>query len=348
MKFSTLSLRSPRLLTLSSAFIVLALGLFITSTTADDGTQSRYTRVLSNGYVEVSNQPFVDSSFSNNPNGWNGNLATGPLGLNLIIREAESVGVTHAYIPVSIEGSSCPIVRTQILLNAPSYRNHRQSDIIILSSSHPVEIVRVANLVPNTRYQYRILARGCNMTAATYKRELVTLNDPTPRYAYTQPKTSAPVVAVPEPAIEPVVIEEEPIMVAPAVFENEQFPTIFEDTPEAAFYDDSYVEETSVIEEESDSRNFFERIGDWIKRIWTKFLNTRDRSSEEADPQDDVFVQDTEPLTEESQPEEESLIERERGVRLPTTARGWVAVILLVVGTAGIIGSFISTRKKAE
>ncbi|HEY1041264.1 MAG TPA: hypothetical protein VGE63_00885 [Candidatus Paceibacterota bacterium] len=366
MKFSTRSLRSPHTLVFSGGLIMLAFGLLITSTTADDGTQSRYTRVLPNGYVEVSHQPFTNSSFNTIISTWDSNPAFGTLGLNLSIREPESVGITHAYIPVSIEGSTCPIVRTQILLNASVYRNHRQSDILILSSSHQAEVVKVENLVPNTRYEYRILARGCNMTAATYKRELTTLKDPTPRYTYTQPKRSSPVIVIPEPAaVEPTIIEPAPVTAEPEVFEDDHLPTFEDLTPlfpeDETYSQDPYLEDP-IITDESHSQNFFERIWAWIKRVWAQFLNTRDRSEVEVsqDVPDDVFVQETEPITEESYQDdavftqetkpivEETAIERERGINLPNTAREWIAVILLIIGTAGIIGSFMSTRKKAE
>lgn len=287
--------------------ILLGLSLLLSTTTATNisGGRIRYERVHPNGFVEVSNQPFPDSSFSSHATtgvqtgGWDGTTSLGKLTINLPIWSPESVGVTHAYIPVSIEGSSCPMVRTQILLNADNSARNRESEIIMLTTSLPRQTVRVGNLVPGTHYLYRIIARGCDETAATYERALETLPNPSPVHKIDTRK--APALTLDE-------IESE-VAAQTALIKSVQ--NIF-NTPT---FDNASPENTTT-SESFDNADIatLDEYEDNTPQDYTDYL--------------------------------ENSLKKERSLHLPTTLRGWIAIILLTLGTIGIIIALAGNRKQ--
>lgn len=274
-------------LSLSLFTIILGAGLLVTTGIADGGSRVRYERILTNGVVEVSEVPFADSPYNTTIlNGWSWSSTLSeqtPLSLILTIRQPDSIGITHAYVPVSILGSMCPMARAQVLANANDVTKDGESEIIMLTSSNPEQLVRINNLHPNTRYSYRILAKGCNTNSITYEREFTTLPDPaatrSAQRAQSRNKTVWSKTSV------------------SAVVKTPTIETITTPDP-ATLTESSMTPETT--------------------------------NSETQTPNSDTL-----PTTE------------KRSFTLPQNPREWIAIALLLIGTIGIIASFI-TSKKAE
>ncbi len=208
--------------------------------------------------------------------------------ISITLHQPQTIGITHAYIPVSLAGSTCSLIDGYV--TAASYNSTEHETKSIKLSIKNKNIIRIGELSPNTTYSYSVTATGCNTTTISYEKEFTTLKDPADvKYptiyrtqTNSQPRISKAVSVSPE-VIPDVVPQENTLM--PETLTTQQTPLIGYGEP---------------------------------------------NSPEEAEP----FEED---LT--------TKVEKVRIISLPKTSREWIALLLLLVGTIGIITSFVHKNK---